>query len=105
MKVRYCITMLFVLLLSLSRAEYTVYPHLSWSLNEKILFNFYEEEVTERLRAMNSIVTVNLDEDVFPRSEDLSFWTGDLPNQFCIDQSFIFHSLKGYFLTITFHFN
>ncbi|HMW39673.1 MAG: transglycosylase SLT domain-containing protein [Saprospiraceae bacterium] len=65
MKVRYCITMLLVFLLSLSRAEYTVYPHLSWSLNEKILFNFYEEEVTERLRAMNSIVTVNLDEDVF----------------------------------------
>lgn len=105
MKVRYCITMLFVLLLSLSRAEYTVYPHLSWSLNEKILFNFYEEEVTERLRAMNSIVTVNLDEDVFSQVRRFVVLDRGSSKSILYRSELYFPLIERLLLTITFHFN
>jgi len=45
-------------------AEYAISPHQVFAFHEKILFNYYEEEVTERLRSMNTIVEVTPDEDV-----------------------------------------
>lgn len=59
---------MFILLFSLNsfvlRAEYAVNPSESSSINDKVLFNYYETEVLDRLKNLNTIVDFQTNEDV-----------------------------------------
>ena len=65
MKFRHCLfIVLFTLLPILSKAECSINANNFNILNEKILFNYYEEEIIDRLRGMYTIVAISMNEDV-----------------------------------------
>ncbi|MEO6191136.1 MAG: lytic transglycosylase domain-containing protein [Saprospiraceae bacterium] len=60
----YLFIALYALLPILSKAECSIKSYNFNDFNEKILFNYYEEEIIDRLRGMYTIVAITMDEDV-----------------------------------------
>lgn len=65
MKNRHLISYLLVFAFAISgKAEYSISEFKSRHYNERILYNYYEDQVIERLQGMNTIVSKEIDEDV-----------------------------------------
>ncbi|MEP7195252.1 MAG: transglycosylase SLT domain-containing protein [Saprospiraceae bacterium] len=65
MKYRHYLNIAIFLLQPLfSRAEFSINSTNAGSINEKVLFNYYEEEIIVRLKGMSTIVDMSMDDDV-----------------------------------------